>query len=110
VVRACFEGPPRDESRKALAAFGLPTDGVEEAADPVVEVWPEHQVPLLLFRAMSTQWRVGMAGMVGLDYGVLPFVAKQMGVRGKDLRKAFGVLQDMEREALAWLAERRKKS
>lgn len=92
-----------------MAAFGMSTDDLEEAPDPFVEVWPEHQVPLLLFRAMWTQWRVGMAGMVGLDYSVLPFVAKQMGVGAKRLKKVFWVLQEMEREALAWMAERNKR-
>lgn len=59
---------------------------------------------------MHTQWRVGMAGMVGLDYSALPFVAKQVGIGARKLKKAFWVLQEMEREALAWMAERSKKS
>lgn len=92
-----------------MAAFGMAAADLEEEADLHVEVWPEHQVPLLLFRSMQTQWRVGMAGMVGLDYGVLPFVAMQVGVGAKRLKRAFWALQEMEREALAWMAERSKK-
>lgn len=36
-----------------------------------MEVWAHHWQAVELFRQMSTQWRVGFGGAVGLDYAVL---------------------------------------
>lgn len=66
-----------------------------------IEVWPCHWKTLLLFNAMSTQWRDG-----GMDYAVLPFVARRLDIRLS--RKRFATLQLMEGEALRVQAERRK--
>ncbi len=57
---------------------------------------------------MLTQWRTGMGGPEGLDYAVLPFVAKAVGLTNKQLRTAFDDLQSLEREALRWVAEQNK--
>ncbi|RMX06711.1 hypothetical protein D8I35_09425 [Corticibacter populi] len=35
------------------------------------EVWPENWDAWCLFDALSTQWRAGPGGVIGLDYGVL---------------------------------------
>ncbi|WP_425286327.1 DUF1799 domain-containing protein [Candidatus Fukatsuia endosymbiont of Tuberolachnus salignus] len=32
-------------------------------------MWPDIWPSFLVMRAMSTQWRTGMAGPTGLDYG-----------------------------------------
>lgn len=34
-------------------------------------MWAEHWQAVELFQQMSSQWRVGFGGAVGLDYGVL---------------------------------------
>lgn len=60
-----FEKPPAPQ---ALAAWGLSLDDVQNQA---VEVWAEHWQAVELFQQMSSQWRVGVGGAVGLDYGVL---------------------------------------
>ncbi|WP_342222024.1 DUF1799 domain-containing protein [Candidatus Fukatsuia endosymbiont of Tuberolachnus salignus] len=39
-------------------------------------MWPSF----LVMRAMSTQWRTGMAGPTGLDYGCLLHVMTLLGV------------------------------
>ncbi len=103
-----MEGPPRDETNEALAAFGIAPDAMPKAEKPLVEVWPEHEAALRLFLAMQTQWRVGMGGPVGLDYGVLTLVAESIGIKPKDVRKNFADLQGIEREALAWMSEQHK--
>ncbi len=55
---------------------------------------------LSVFVAMSTQWRVGMAGATGLDYGVLPVVMRLAGVRHSERDEVFRDLRIMEDAAL----------
>ena len=40
---------------------------VEDYAE-VVEVWPENWPSWCLWVEMGNQWRIGMAGIAGLDY------------------------------------------
>lgn len=42
---------------------------LEEAQGPGTEVWPDNLQAVNVFVCMSTQWRVGMNGATGLDYG-----------------------------------------
>jgi len=54
-----------------IGMFGLaPGDLVEE-----VEVWPCNWPAFLLFNRMSTQWRAGAGGAIGLDYSCIRDVA-----------------------------------
>jgi len=54
---------------------------------------------------MSTQWRVGMGGPVGLDYGVISEVAAFIGYTKKQTAKLFPDLRVMEAEALLVMSE-----
>ena len=54
--------------------FGLT---VEEAT-PDIELWPDNVDSFIVFQSLSTQWRVGMNGATGLDYGVIPAVQKML--------------------------------
>lgn len=38
---------------------------------PEVTLWPECSLPIEIFSRVSTQWRVGAGGPVGLDYNVV---------------------------------------
>lgn len=50
-----------------MAAFGLtPDDMLVE-----VEIWPDFVASVNLFYSLRTQWRMGSAGAIGLDYNVL---------------------------------------
>ena len=60
-----------------------------------------------LFLAMSTQWRIGMAGPTGLDYAALPMAARMAGVRLQ--RELLADLRLMEGGALAAMAEKQKR-
>lgn len=53
-----------------------------------------------VFAAMGTQWRTGMAGPTGLDYGVLPNVFRLTAVARKDQPDVFDDLRVMEGAAL----------
>ncbi|WP_203466391.1 DUF1799 domain-containing protein [Dechloromonas sp. TW-R-39-2] len=74
----------------------------------VFDLWPENDAPLSLLLAMQTQWRVGgMKGEpLGLDYSVLPFVMKQIGVADRDESSVFHGLRIAEQEVLRVLNDR----
>ena len=55
-------------SEEQLAAAGLTAADFE---GDVVDVWPENQSAYFLFAQLQTQWRVGAAGAIGLDYNTL---------------------------------------
>lgn len=73
--------------------------------DEEYEVWPDNWPAFLLFEAMSTQWRVGMGGAVGLDYNALKPVASMIGLKRAELSEAFADLRMMEAEALLVMSE-----
>lgn len=75
--------------------------------DEEYEVWPDNWPAFLLFEAMSTQWRVGMGGAVGLDYNALKPVANMIGLKRAELTQAFPDLRMMEAEALLVMSESR---
>lgn len=64
-ARALYWRAPEQEE---LNAYGLTVD---DFPPPEVDVWPENWPPLQLFIRLSTQWRTGPGGPVGLDYNVL---------------------------------------
>ena len=80
-----------------LAAFDLTA---EDVAEPDYELWPDTEPSVMVFAAMRTQWRVGMNGPTGLDYGVLPLVMKMEGVPVRDQTHVFNDIRYMERAAL----------
>lgn len=61
-------------------------------------MWPDCWSAVDAFMAMSTQWRVGPGGAVGLDYNVLPWVLQQIGLN--DEPDIFADLRIMEMAAL----------
>nr|WP_081297695.1 DUF1799 domain-containing protein [Gilliamella apicola] len=78
-----------------MAAFGLTED---DYADEYVEIWQDNLDAFRLFKAMSTQWRTGMSGLIGLDYNCLPWVMKINNIAESDT--IFNDIQTMESEAL----------
>lgn len=81
-----------------LATFGLTLADV--ADDLAVEVWPDTQKAIGLFIAMRTQWRVGMSGLIGLDYCALPTVFRMQAIQRAEQPAAFDDLRLMEVETL----------
>lgn len=75
------------------------------AASDEVEVWPDNWDSALLFTSMGTQWRVGMSGATGLDYGVLPAVLRLRGVSRSLWPGLFEDLRVLEAEALTTMGE-----
>lgn len=79
----------------------LPADH-EESDD--FEVWEENWPAVEMFMRAQTQWRVGMNGITGLDYGVLAWLLKLYEV--EDQRSLLEDLQVMEGAVLAVKAKR----
>lgn len=81
-----------------MAAFGLtPEDFGEE---DVVQVWPDCWAAVQLLAAVSTQWRVSMAGAYGLDYAALFSVMQVWGVRKKKRAEMLHDIRVMEQAVL----------
>lgn len=85
--------------------FGLQ---LEEIPEDIILVWDINWSAFNLFLALATQWRVGMGGATGLDYAVIPAVAKMLGIKKKELNAMFHDLQVMENEALVTMGENQK--
>jgi len=74
-------------------------------ASKEVEVWPENWQSVLLFSRVGTQWRTGMAGVTGLDYGVLFRLMDVDGLVGDDWSRVFADIQVMEAQAMETMRE-----
>ncbi|MDV3058607.1 DUF1799 domain-containing protein [Pseudomonas paracarnis] len=98
-----YESPPDAEQ---IAAFGWDAEDMEEE----FEVWPCLWSAFLLFNRMSTQWRAGAGGAIGLDYSCIRDVAEFLGIKKKKLAEIFPDLQVLEGEALRVMAEERENS
>nr|WP_256577564.1 DUF1799 domain-containing protein [Pseudomonas sp. NFACC42-2] len=98
-----YESPPDAEQ---IAAFGWDAEDMEEE----FEVWPCLWSAFLLFNRMSTQWRAGAGGAIGLDYSCIRDVAGFLGIKRKKLAEIFPDLQVLEGEALRVMAEERENS
>ena len=103
-ARALATQSGADETDDALAAFGLRRDE-ECKLDNAIMIWPEHWKAVRLFAALVTQWRVGMAGAVGLDYVALAAVARMLKIKVTSRR--LEQLQLLESETLRIMAQQR---
>ncbi|WP_256581505.1 MULTISPECIES: DUF1799 domain-containing protein [Pseudomonas] len=94
-------------SAEQLGVLGLTAADLD---DEDVEVWPCNWPAFLLFNRMSTQWRAGSGGAIGLDYSSIRDVAGFLGIKKKKLAEIFPDLQVLEGEALRVMAEERENS
>ena len=88
-----YEAGPTDAE---LEVAGLTRDEVATSC----EIWPENLQAYELFCAMDTQWRIGMAGPTGLDYGVLPVALRMIGAARADWQQLMADVRVMESAAL----------
>ncbi|AMS13140.1 hypothetical protein A3218_01970 [Pseudomonas chlororaphis] len=79
-----------------MALFGFSPEDYDE----IFEIWPDNWLSFLVMDSMWTQWRVGVGGATGLDYGVLPGVMRLVGVATKEWQRVFEDIRVMEAEAL----------
>lgn len=82
---------------------------LEDFEEELCALWPESQAALALFSSLSTQWRVGAAGAIGLDYKILFHELDRMNLSPKQHENLFEDVRVMEFEALKIFQESAKK-
>lgn len=90
-----YEAPTAEELAASGSAYRV-TDFVE----PHVDVWDENWDVLHLFRQYSTQWRVGAAGPIGLDFNVIHHALDRKGVKGDEYDEFIADMRIIEAAAL----------
>lgn len=73
------------------------------------ELWGEHLQAWECFAANSTQWRVGMNGVYGLDYGPCYQWCADEGLTGSDRRRVMSEVRLIESGALQEIQEQTSK-
>lgn len=66
-------------------------------------MWPENWDAIVMWSRVQTQWRTGSAGVIGLDYSVLPWLFKMYGV--EDPRTLLEDLQVIEGAVLTAMSK-----
>jgi len=72
--------------------------------DDNFEVFPENWEAVQMFVRCQTQWRIGMAGPIGLDYGAVNWLLRLYEV--EDHRSVLEDLQTMEAAVLMTMSKR----
>lgn len=72
----------------------------QDYASEGVEVWPDNWLAALTFADLSTQWRMGHAGPIGLDYAAIPAVLQLRRTPRAEWPELFSDLRIMEAAAL----------
>ena len=85
--------------------FGL-LPGDMAAEDVTFDVWPDNWAAARAFSALTTQWRVSMNGISGLDYAAIPFVLRVQRVLRAEWESVFDDLRVMESEVLTMAREK----
>lgn len=78
----------------------------EDFPAPHVDLWPENHPPIQLFTRNCTQWRVGMGGPIGLDYGVIFHELDRAGITGDDYDEMMASIRIIETAALEAINEK----
>ena len=78
----------------------------EDPASEDFEVWPENWPALQMFLRVQTQWRVGMNGLIGLDYGAVAWLLSLYSETDQH-RELLEALQIMEGAVLAATASKK---
>lgn len=78
--------------------------------DAELLVWPDNWQAWTIFRQMATQWRAGMAGPTGLDYGALFPRMERLRLDDEAWESLFSDIQVMEAAALEQMAEDREEA
>lgn len=93
-MAAFFWAPP---SAQTLA---IARQKIEDFPQPRAELWPDHEAAFELFCRLHTQWRVGAAGPVGLDYTVVFHELDRQGLSRDEYDETMALLGLIERAAL----------
>lgn len=106
VRRQCGRSPPdRTADTQALRAAGMSELQIRQllpvtTAPVPFELWPENETAFALWCSLRTQWRVGPAGLIGLDYAAIPAVMELQGIPPDQRPALFAALRQCEAVAL----------
>lgn len=78
-------------------------DDIEE-----LYLWPDNVAGWDLFQTVSTQWNIGLNGVIGLQYAGVQAAMELTGIPRKQRPALFRDVQVCERATLEALAERRE--
>lgn len=81
-----------------LAGSSLLPEDFEQAH---VDLWPDNWPSVQLFSQLSTQWRVGPGGVVGLDYGVVFHELDRRAIDSDEYDDMMGAIRMIEGVALS---------
>lgn len=87
----------RAPTEAELAQFGLKA---KHFPPPKVDLWPECALPIEVFSRVSTQWRVGAGGPIGLDYNVVYRELDDIGLTGDRRHEVMAAIRVIETAAL----------
>lgn len=93
---------------EALAAFGLYAVDDQVLQQDEYWLWPENEEAFALWLGLQTQWNVGMAGAVGLNYTAVEACMRMRDIGRKKRAELFAMVQLMEQACLEEWAEKRK--
>ncbi|ANN80606.1 DUF1799 domain-containing protein [Bordetella flabilis] len=75
---------------------------LEDYPRPVVELWPDSELPFSVFARNHTQWRMGFSGPVGLDYAVIYRDLDRLRLTEDEYDEAMDAIRVIERAALEY--------
>lgn len=93
---------------EALAAFGLVAVDDQVLQQDEYWLWPENEEAFALWIGLQTQWNVGMAGAVGLNYPGVETCMRMRDIACKKRAELFAMVQLMEQACLEEWAAKRK--
>ena len=73
---------------------------MEDYPPPVCELWPENWPAINLYTEISTQWRTGAGGVIGLDYNIVFHEIERRGASGVEYDDLMWCIRAIEAEAL----------
>lgn len=87
----------RAPTEAELAQLGLKA---KHYPPPKVDLWPECELPIAIFSRVSTQWRVGAGGPIGLDYNVVYRELDDAEIVGDERKELMAAIRVVESAAL----------
>lgn len=100
-MASLYETPPSVEK---LALAGLVPSDLPEPAP--IELWESVVDVFSLYSLYSTQWRVSMSGLVGLDYNVFHHALDRKKITAEEYDRYLFDLKAIERSVIELLSNR----
>lgn len=92
-MKALYWEPPKAAE---LAGLGLRP---EDFPPPECELWAENWPAIQFYQRISTQWRTGFSGVIGLDYNVVYHELDRQGLDREPYDEMLAAIRVIERAA-----------